>query len=297
MLVEIFYHVDEFCKLIEIARNAKNITDQERVHQIQSGFRTLSPSEIMTICIFYHYSGYKNFKSYYKNLVEVHMQGDFTKLVSYNRFIELKQSIAMHMTLFLKLCCAASCTGISYIDSFALKVSHNRRIYSHKVFKGMAQRGKTSVDWFYGFKVHIVVNHLGEVVNFAITPGNMADNNSILLEHLMQDLFGKVFGDRGYIINKELYQKLYDLGVQLITKIRKNMKNILMPMTDKLLLRKRGTIESVIGILKEGFGIEHSRHRSRKNFLCHVLSSMAAYFFRPHKPSIVNENRLVDQAA
>ena len=221
------------------------------------------------------------------------MQSDFTKLVSYNRFIELKEHIIIPLTLFLKLCCAARCTGISYIDSFALKVCNNRRIYSHKVFKDSAQRGQTSVGWFYGFKVHMIVNHLGEIIEFAITPGNVADNNNDLIEHLMQDLFGKIFGDRGYLIGKELYRKLYEQGVQLITKIRSNMKNILMDMTDKLLLRKRGTIESIIGILKEGFGIEHSRHRSQKNFLSHVLSSITAYFFRPEKPSIIRKDHLI----
>ena len=106
------------------------------------------------------------------------MQSDFTKLVSYNRFIELKEHIIIPLTLFLKLCCAARCTGISYIDSFALKVCNNRRIYSHKVFKDSAQRGQTSVGWFYGFKVHMIVNHLGEIIEFAITPGNVADNRT-----------------------------------------------------------------------------------------------------------------------
>ena len=295
MLVEIFYHIDEFCKIYEAALKAKALTDQEYLQESASSVRTLSLSEIMTICIYYHHSGYKNFKSYYNNLICGYLKSAFTKLVSYNRFIELKEGILIPLSIFLKLCCTETCTGISYIDSLSLKVCHNRRIHSHKVFKDMAQRGQTSVDWFYGFKVHIVVNHLGEVINFAITPGNVADNNSDLIEYLMQDLFGKVFGDKGYLISKELYKKLYEQGIQLITKIRKNMKNILMNMSDKLLLRKRGTIESIIGILKEGLGIEHSRHRSIKNFFCHVLSSIMAYFFKPHKPSIINEDRLLEQ--
>ena len=161
----------------------------------------------------------------------------------------------------------------------------------------MAQRGHTSVGWFYGFKTHIVVNHLGEIINFAITPGNVADNNGDVLELLMQDLFGKIFGDKGYLINPEFYRRLYEKGIQLITKIRKNMKNVLMNIADKILLRKRGTIETIIGILKEGFDVEHSRHRSQKNFFCHVLSAITAYFFKPHKPSIVQNVDLIEQIA
>jgi hypothetical protein len=225
------------------------------------------------------------------------MQSDFNKLVSYNRFIELKENAISPLMFFLKICCAAACTGVSFIDSFALKVCHNRRIHSNKVFKGIAQRGQTSVGWFYGFKVHFVMSHVGEIINFYITPGNIADNNNELLELLTQDMFGKIFGDKGYLVNPDLYRKLYERGVQLITKIRKNMNNVLMSMMDKLLLRKRGTIESAIGVLKEFFDIEHSRHRSQKNFLCHVLSAITAYFFKSDKPSIVQENYLIEQNA
>lgn len=295
MLVTIFYHVDEFCKLFQAALQAKSVIDQQSYVQISAA--SMSLSEIMTICIFYHYSGYKNFKSFYKNHVLVHMRSDFKRLVSYNRFVELMQGIITPLTLFLKICCIAKCTGISYIDSFALKVCHNRRIHSNKVFKGLAARGKTSIDWFYGFKLHLIVNDAGEIVNFAITPGNVADNNGDLLETLMRDLFGKVFGDRGYIVNEELYRKLYEKGIQLITKIRKNMKNMLMHLSDKLLLRKRGTIESIGGILKEVFDLEHSRHRSPRNFLCSVLSAITAYFFKPNKPTVALKHVLIEQAA
>lgn len=293
MLVTIFYHIDEFCKLFEATLQSNAIVDQSQ--KIKKSPTSLSLSEIITICVFYHYSGYKNFKFYYKNHVLVHMKQDFNKLVSYNRFIELKENAVTPLMLFLKIYCADACTGISFIDSFSLKVSHNRRIYSHKVFKGIAQRGHTSVGWFYGFKVHFVMSHLGEIVNFYITPGNIADNNTNLLEKLTENVFGKLYGDKGYLINKELFRKLYEKGIHLITKIRANMKNILMNTMDKLLLKKRGTIESSIGIMKASLDIEHSRHRSQKNFLCHVLSAMTAYFFRPHKPSIIRSEYLIAQ--
>jgi len=287
MLVNIFYHIDEFCKIFE-----KEMQNQ-MIGKARNDKNSLSLSEIMTICIYFHYSGYKNFKSYYTKYVVMHMKSDFRPLVSYNRFIELKRDTVVPLGLFLKLCCQSKCTGISFIDSFALPVCHNRRIHSHKVFLGRAQRGATSMGWFYGFKVHFIINHDGEIINFYITPGNVADNNAKLLEKITQDLFGKLIGDKGYMVNKTLFQKLYQKGIHLITKIRENMKNILMPMADKLLLRKRGTIESVIGILKECFSIEHTRHRSPTNFLSHVFSSLIAYCFKPNKPAIAHPKRLV----
>src|SRR5579863_1768223 len=293
MLVTIFYHVDEFCKVFEATLKANVITKEKK--QRAATIPTLSLSEIITICIFYHYSGYKNFKAYYKNLVLMHMKNDFTKLVSYNRFIELKKNAVFPLSLFLKIYSMANCTGISFIDSFALKVCHNKRIHSHKVFKNLAQRGQTSMGWFYGFKVHFIINHLGEIINFYITPGNVADNNTNLLKKLTDNIIGKLFGDKGYIINQEFFVELYERGLEIVTKIRKNMKNILMDMGDKLYLRKRRTIESSIGILKEFFGIEHSRHRSPSNFLCHVFSALAAYCFKENKPSIVRSDRLIEQ--
>lgn len=247
MLVPIFYHVDEFCKVFEATLNANSIAQQK---QRAATIPTLSLSEIITICIYYHYSGYKNFKAYYKSEVLIHLKSAFTKSVSYNRFIELKKNAILPLALFLKIYCKANCTGISFIDSFAIKVCHNRRIYSHKVFKNFAQRGQTSMGWFYGFKIHFIINHFGEIINFYITSGNIADNNTNLLKKLTDNIIGKLFGDKGYIINQELSTELYERGLQIITKIRKNMKNILMDINDKLFLRKRGTIESSIGILK-----------------------------------------------
>jgi hypothetical protein len=295
MLVEIFYHVDEFCKIYNEAVQARSLVDQQVPVKISSSKPSMSLSEVMTICIYYHYSGYKNFKTYYKREILMGLSTAFRKLVSYNRFVEIMQTIVTPLTLFLKMYCTANCTGTSFVDSFALKVCHNRRIHSHKVFAGMAARGKTSVDWFFGFKIHLVVNERGEIVQFAITPGNVSDNNADLLEALMKELFGKVFGDKGYLVNEKLFRKLYEMGVQLITKIRKNMKNVLMLLEDKLLLRKRGTIESIGGILKVLFNMEHSRHRSQKNFFCCVLGALAAYCFRPHKPSIVKDCDLIEQ--
>lgn len=294
MLVKIFYEIDEFCKQFDKQFNARLLTDGDNKRLKEF---SLSITEIMTICVYYHETGYKTFKDYYTKYVLEHMKTDFRCLVSYNRFIELRQKVLFHLVLFAQFNSMKKCTGISFIDSFSLKACHIRRVYSHKVFKGLAQKGKTSVAWFYGLKLHAVINHQGEIVAFCITPGNVSDCNENILLRITKKLFGKLFGDKGYIINQELFEKLYMAGIHLITKLRKNMKNKLMSLEDKYLLRKRGTIESVGSILKERLSMEHTRHRSITGFFTHIIATIIAYNFRENKPSIVNLDRTFITAA
>ena len=178
---------------------------------------------------------------------------------------------------------------ISFMDSTPIKVCHNRRIQRHKVFDGLAARGKTSMGWFYGFKLHLVVNEHGEILSFMLTPGNVDDRKPV--PHLLKGVFGKVFADKGYI-SQALFAQLWEQDIQLITGIRKNMKNTLMEMTDKLLLRKRAIIETINDQLKNISQIEHSRHRSVANFLTNLLAGLIAYMLRPKKPSLF-QNRPV----
>lgn len=170
MLVELFYQIDEFCKLLNTVKNTKRLNKATN--------SMLADSEIMTICVYYHFSGYKTFKDFYAKKMLVDHRGDFKNLVSYTRFVELKQEVAYKLGLLAKILCHLNKhTGISFIDSFSLPICHNRRIHSNKVFKGIAERGKTSTGWFFGFKVHIVVDPEGNILNFDFTPGNVADNN------------------------------------------------------------------------------------------------------------------------
>ncbi len=198
--------------------------------------------------------------------------------------------------LFAKFHGTKKCSGISFIDSFPLKSCHVRRESSHKTFKNIAMKGKTSVGWFFGFKVHLVVSHTGEIIDFDITPGNVFDSNPRVVGKITKGLFGKLFGDRGYISQK-LFKDLYKKGVELITKLRRNMKNKIMHLYDKFLLRKRGMIESVIAILKEDFCIEHTRHRSTTNFLGNICSALSAYVFKEKKPSIKLPKQLLSTIA
>ena len=278
MLVELFYHIDNFCNILKTIQLPKKSKKLNR----------LTNSEIMTICVYYHYSGYKTFKDYYKKHVLIFLTNEFKNLVSYNRFVELKQELAPDIGCLMQMIMSFNqCTGTSFIDSFSLVVSHNKRIYSHKVFQGVAARGKTSVGWFFGFKVHITVDPAGNILNLYFTPGNIADNNEQVLKKLTANMFGKIFGDKGYLLNPELFRQLYENSVQFVTKIRSNMQNKLMNLTDKLLLKKRGVIESVIDIIKIHLSVDHSRHRSRAAFLSNLFSGIIAYAFYPQKPSIV----------
>lgn len=278
-LIEIFCDVDDFCQVFSL---------WEQTHLLENtpGTRkpNLSDSEVMTILIFYHLSGFKCFKYYYNRFVRQNLNSHFPGLVSYNRFIELIPRFYMKLFFFSKVFCTVESDKINYIDSAKLVVCHNLRINSNRVFKDIAKRGKTSTGYFYGLKIHLVINDIGEIIDFVITPGNVADNNKELLRQLLQDVKGKVFGDKGYLT--KIFNELYEQGTQLITKVRRNMKTSLVTMKDKFYLNKRGVIESVIDILKSICDIEHTRHRSPINAIVHILGGVAAYHFLDQKPSI-----------
>lgn len=277
-LVELYCHVDDFCQ--EWAKQ------QGKVMTSRSGQRVrepgLSESEIMTIVIHFHQSGYRHFKDYYSDHVRAHLWGEFPQLVSYSRFVTLMQRVVLLLWAYAQACCG-TCSGISFVDSTALRVCTNRRINRHKVFAGLAARGQCSLGWFYGFKLHLVINECGEVLAFTLTPGNVDDRKP--LPHMVKGLFGKLFGDKGYL-SQPLFETLLEQGLHLITGIRANMKNRLMLMSDKLLLRKRYIIETINDQLKNQSQIEHSRHRSPVNFVVNVIAGLIAYIWQPKKPAI-----------
>lgn len=277
--VAVFCAIDDFCKEFEPGWQKRLLTAVLKQRERKS---RLCLSEVLTIMVGFHLSGYRTFKDYYLRQVLTHQRHYFPKLVSYNRFVELLPGMLVPLCCFL-VTRFGQCSGISFIDSTKISVCHNRRIWSHKVFRALAKRGKTSVDWFYGFKVHLVVNDCGELLAVKITAGNVDDRNPV--PELARALFGKLFGDRGYI-SQSLFEQLWAPGVQLITKLRKNMKSKLLPLFDKLLLRKRTLIETINDQLKNISQIEHSRHRSPFNFFVNLLAGLVAYTFREKKPSL-----------
>ena len=243
----------------------------------------LHPSEIMTILILFHQSHYRTFKAYYTEYVQRHLRSEFPKLVSYQRFVELMPTVLVPLVAYLHTQ-LGSCTGISFIDSTSLAVCRNPRIHQHRVFDGRAARGKTSVGWFFGFKLHLVVNDQGELLAFCLTPGNVDDRHPV--PKLATGLVGKLFGDKGYLSQPLAQQLLVTHGLHLITKLRKKMHNRLLDWSDKLLLRKRAIIETITDQLKNISQIEHSRHRSPINFLVNLVAGLIAYCHQPKKPSL-----------
>ena len=276
-ILPIFCDIDDFCLLFEPLWQERLLETRQRRRA-----SSLCLSEVMTIITLFHASGYRNFKAYYSEQVLPQYAWAFPRLVSYQRFVELMPSALVPLCGYLQTR-KGRCSGISFVDSTSLKVCHNRRIHSHKVFTGCAQRGKTSVDWFYGFKLHLVINDRGELLSLRLTPGNTDDRRPV--PELVKGLFGKLFGDRGYV-SGPLFEALYDEGVQLVTKLKRGMRNRLMPFFDKIMLRKRAIIESVNDQLKNISQIEHSRHRSVANCFVNLLGGLIAYTWREKKPSL-----------
>jgi len=198
------------------------------------------------------------------------------------------------LCVYLRTACLGRCTGISFIDSTALAVCKNPSIHSHKVFAGLAGRGKTSTGWFFGSRdvraknlsplLHLVFNDRSELLNLLLTPGHVDDRKPV--PKLAHKLFGRLFGDKGYLSKALRDERLRTFGVELVTSIRSNMKNVPMLLMDNILLRKRAIVETIIDQLKNISQIEHSRHRSPVNFLVNLLCGLIAYYRRPKKPSL-----------
>src|SRR5512144_538279 len=285
-LEDLFCDVDDFCRLF--------LPDWHR-QQLQHGERQrrrrgrLVLSEIMTILVHFHQSHYRDFKAFYLLHVCRHLADAFPNRLSYNRLVAVIPTVLVPLCVYLQAR-TGQATGMAFIDATSLVVCHNRRSYSHKVFKKIARRGKTSVGWFYGFKLHLVVNDCGGLLAFQVTPGNVDDRKPV--PRLAKGLTGKLVGDRGYISQK-LFERLLEQDLQLLTKLRKGMQNKLLPLVDKLLLRKRALIETINDQLKNISQIEHTRHRSVINWMVNLLAGLVAYTHQPKKPSLgLSQNQL-----
>lgn len=286
-MIETFIKVDDFCLLFEkeFAKHQLCQTSNDKKRNRKAG---LCDSEVISLLIGFHGGQFRNFKHFYQHYARVHMNDYFPGLVSYNRFIELSHRCAVAFMVFMHYCCRGECTGISFIDSTVLRVCHNKRIRRNKVFKGIAQIGKSSMGWFFGFKLHLIINDKGEIQSFYLSKGNVDDRNVKAITSMTQNLFGKLFGDKGYI-SKALSDMLFGNGIQLITAVRRNMKSKALSNEEKLLLRKRSVIETVNDELKNICQVEHTRHRSMSGFLLNIMGAIAAYSFFPKKPSIKND--------
>jgi Transposase DDE domain len=278
-LIAMFCDIDDFCNTFEPIYTQRLLHRGQRHRQRQS---QLCLSEIMTIIVQFHASHYRDFKHYYTEYVAVHLRPSFPDLVSYNRFVELMPRALVPLCTYLHTR-KGHCTGITFVDSTPLAVCHNKCIARHKVFREWATRGKCSMGWYYGFKLHLMVNDQGELLAFRVTTGEGDDRDPVV--HMAHELWGHLYGDRGYI-SKVLHDELLANGLKLITLIRRNMKPRLMRLWDRLMLRSRSVIETINDQLKNVSQIEHSRHRSLTGFMVNVVGALIAYTYQPKKPSL-----------
>ena len=277
-ITELFCFIDDFCQIYEDYERKRLLPSNK--HRNRSN--NLALSEMLTIMIMYHTSYAKNFKYFYKTYVEYLHKDDFSGSLSYNRFVELMPRLFIALSVLIH-CLLGEKTGTYFIDSTTIKACHNKRRYSNKVFRGLAKSSKSSMGYFYGFKLHLVINDKGEFVALKITKGNVDDR--VPVPDLTKELKGLIFADKGYIKQK-LFVQLFENGLKVIHGIKKSMANKLMDLNEKMLLRNRNIIETVFDYLKNKMNLEHTRHRSPINAFVHILSTLVAYSLKKHKPKI-----------
>jgi transposase len=278
-LVETYCDVDDFCTLF-IGQWQRTLLEDGDIKRRRAC--RLSTAEIMTIIIHFHQSHYRDFKNYYLDYVCRQMKGYFPELLSYTRFLGITSSVVVPMCSYLtsKL---GEPTGIQFVDSTKIEVCHIIRAKRNQVFAGIATHGKGTMGWSFGFKLHLIINHLGEIVALKLTKGNVDDRQPV--SDMADSIFGKLYGDKGYI-SKALSGELMDKGVELITTVRKNMKKKFISLWDRAILKKRFIIETVNDQLKNISYIEHSRHRSVHGFMLNLLGGLIAYCLKKDKPSL-----------
>lgn len=282
-VTEIFVSIDDFMIQFE---------QQIQFYRLKSGNKgarnrksQLSDSEMMTILVCFHQSNFTNFKAYYNELVKRYWTHLFPNLISYERFNQTQDKVLIPLMIYLKQHGLGCSRGINFIDSTPLRACHIKREKQHRVLKSVATKGKSTMGWFYGFKLHLIINDKGEILSFYLTKANVDDRNIKVISSLTENIFGSIYGDRGYI-SKALSDFLWNDGIHLVYKRRNNMKSQNLSDTDKLLLRKRSLIESVNDELKNICNLEHTRHRALKGFLLNIISGLIAYQFLPKKPSL-----------
>jgi hypothetical protein len=277
-ITAIFYLVDEFCRIYQEWQKNRLIS----CNQIRIRKHHMSLSEMLTIMIIYHLSPCREFKAFYQYFLVIRHKSDFREFLSYNRFVELMPTLLVPLLVMIHCLCGKK-DGIYFIDSSKMQICNNKRTNSNRVFKGLAGIGKSSYGWFMGFKLHLIINTKGQIIAVKITAGNIDDRS--VVSNMTKSLSGKIFGDKGYI-SQDLFNKLFKRGLKIITGIKANMKNYLLSLNDKIMLRKRSLIESVFDILKNRMNLEHTRHRSPINFLVNALACLFAYQLRTNKPKI-----------
>jgi len=244
----------------------------------------LSLQAILTFGVFRFAVGNKDIKHYHRYLLS-HFPNELGEIPSYGNFNGLMNRTLPYVVFLLQwlmYCNRSDESGLYFLDSSPLKVCENKRIFDHKVSDGLAKRGKTSMGWFFGFKLHAVCDSLGRLVSLLITPGNTDDRRFAL--KLLKDLKGLCIADAGYV-SKNLMKTLYDQGLLLLTDVRNSMKR-LMSKTEHQLLKMRQRIEGVFACLKYRLKAEASFARSPLGYLSRILYACLAFVLTPQFETI-----------
>lgn len=278
-LTALYCLMDDFCQAHEAALNQR-LLREGKLKRVRA--TRLSLAELMTLVVHFHQLRYRQFKAFYLHHVGVHLRAAFPRLLSYHRCIELLPRCAYALTALFETL-KGQCSGISIMDSTPIAVCDNLRIKRHRVFREQATRGKNSTGWFFGFKLHAIINHRGELLAIQFTPAHIDDRAPVPM--LTRSLSGKLYADKGYL-SKKLAETLKHNSIELITKVRKNMKTVILSAFDQAILRSRPVIETVFDQLKNLCQIEHSRHRSPAHFIVNSMAAIITYCLQPNKPHL-----------
>lgn len=239
--------------------------------------RNLSLAELVTLVLFKQFTGHKTWKAFYRYIKTYHSQ-DFPQLPEYQNFVGAMNALSPYAMIMTTAFCSffrkqTKTQELKIADSTKLAVCNIKREFSHKVCKGLARKSKSTMGWFYGFKLHIVCNQLMQILECTILTATVDDRAA--LELIWAHIFGLIVADAGYL-GKNRADKARAHGKILFTAVKANMKKL---MTDWQhdLLKARQIIETVFSVLKLRLGIETSLPRSPLGYFAHYAWCLAAY--------------------
>ncbi|MFA5831579.1 MAG: IS982 family transposase [Candidatus Paceibacterota bacterium] len=275
ILLLIFCFVDDFIK--GIFNNIKFALARPDQNTPPTKKHNLSIAEIVALCIFRFFSGIKNWKDFYRHVRSYHAK-DFPNLPNYQNFISAANRLSGFAAILIQGFMQIFKNGTSvddkkFTDSTRLPVCEIKREFSHKVAKNIATKSKSTMGWFYGFRLHIISNELLQILSFKITTATVDER--VALEMMWKDIFGMIIADAGYI-GKEWKDKAAELGKNLFTGVRANMKKI-MTEAQHQLFKLRQKVEIVFSVLKLRFGLVTTLPRPELGYLAHYLWCIAAY--------------------
>jgi len=278
-LTTLYCIIDDFINTLKNTESGQKMLEAWKAKRGPQ--RQLSLSEILTLNILRFYYHIYDLKAFVR-LAECTYKTYFPRLPNYENFLKAaNRSFPFTLLLIQYLLLInrkMNKNGLYFIDSTALSVCNNWNISTHRVTQGYSSRGKTSKGWFYGFKLHGVCDAWGNLVNLRFTTGNEHDSRQT--EPLTEVLSGLFVGDAGYLLKQEVFQRLFEKHIRILSASRKNMKR-LMTKEQGLLFRKRSIIETVWDVLKERYGLVFHLARSITGLFRHYGYSLLSHMLQP----------------